>query len=642
MPYQFTTTLETVNPDIAVNELVQDTSLQSLAKTVSTALPDIAETVNDKNQSESVGNFNADLATLQQNIDDLAAESDLQRLEAVRRRNELLRDQDSSNDQLALDTFARKMEDITLMEQQQGIPMEARKRALVRQWSVIRPDLQGEFQKTLAINKALNELDKTSPKVDKIFEKVSAQQQEAYQTGSTVEWVQRKDMTISRAAEAEARLKMLESAGKATADDFQLYWTEISKAHLTAAQQALFEGERAARVGSASGVVAAKQKLLVLQENLLHQLEMERMKWNNTKGLLVDTSRIEAYIKNTVGVWTDALSTGDARDVAAVADMAKNDQADALLAKYLAREYPYLGEIVESPRVAGRLIGVIVDNAVKTFKGGSVFDSWSKQQGFAQWANLARQYNPQARMELAAVSVHLPWFREQLYNPNVPLSPATREMMKIGLDTLATGRVPDQRLSAEMAPVLTQLLSAVEKDTRLSTEEKAAVNGAQADLGWKSWGGWNSIFRPMDILKPDSVNVEKIRQQPSVEYKASWDKYVETPLTEDFWKLEPLAQAAIQFNPENTTAPFSVMWPTGTVVHGSRKFSDAQTYAQQLNEAFQARVNTRYNGLASAMEWAQDFYQNTRSFIPQTQPEEEGVIDLTTKMEEITVEAPRQ
>jgi hypothetical protein len=539
-------------------------------------------------------------------------------------RNNAASEQEKQQAQVA---FAQEMERIQMREEQQGIVLEAQKRALVRKWSAIRPDMTGEFQKSIAMNKALYELDRVGPKTSTHFQKVQEQQQIAAQIGMTVEYVQRQDRTARLAKEAQDTLNTKKAAGEMKQDDFLL----VADSYVTASMDAILglagDAKRAAASGNATGVTQARGAMVEAITALKSNMQRLRMQFNAENNVLVDTSNLEKYIDDTTKLLLNSFTTGDARDVAAIADMA-NEDAAALWSQNFIRAHWGMDL---PPKLSIRMTNMIFDGIVK-LKDGTFFSELRKPGGFENLVEQARVGSPEARQSFWLFRVMLPDLVNMSRNPNANLSPEQLMILDSVARTISEGQLPTADVAAKAGPLLAAMYKGVEVNPDATPEEKGFVSKAQQRNTFESF---MNDWRAKDILNPNSDGVKKLRNLPPAEYNHDFSEYVEKPIAREWMGLDPELKTAVRFSATDTERPFSVQWPEGMAIHGGSRFSDITKFTQMLNDGYRARSNTRRGGTADGMEWAALFNDTYLQPALETQS-----VTNNEGIEEVTVSAP--
>ena len=629
MPTNFTKALETQTPDIVINEMMQDTSAQEAAKQVADAASVFGELYQKSQDAKTIGNFTGDLNTYEQQIDDLIAQSDLERLDAQQRMNVVLRNEGVSegDKEQARIAFAQEMERISMREEQQGIVLESQKRALVRKWAAVRPDMTQEFQRSIAMNKALYELDRVGPKTTTHFQKAQEQQQLAAQMGMTVEYIQRVDREATLMKEAQNRLAIKKAAGEALADDFQLVADTYVSASMTAILGYAGEAQRAVMRGDGRGVENARGAMVQSITELKTNLQKLRIQFNQENNVLVDTTRLEKEIDDTTRMLLNSFTTGNARDVAAIADMAAED-ASALFAQNFIRAHWGMDL---PPKLSIRMTNMIFDGIVK-LKDGTFFSELRKTGGFENLVEQARVGSPEARQSFWLFRVMLPDLINMSRNPNANVSPDQIDIIDSVARTISEGQLPTPEMAAKAGPLLAALYKGVAVNPDATDEERAFVSKAEQRNTFESF---TNSWRAKDILNPNSDGAKRLRNLPQGEYNQNFSEFVEKPIAREWMDLDPQLKTAVTFNPNNNERPFSVEWPEGTAIHGGSRFSDITKFTQMLNDGYRARANTRRGGTAEGMDWARMFNDNYLQPAIETQS-----VTNNEGIEEVTVQAP--
>lgn len=604
MAQNFVKALETVSPSVPIVEMQYGTAMADAGAGIASVIQEIGDQIQQSRDLETSGNFYGDLEATNMNIERLRDESELQRLEAIKRRNEALYDRDDQNDAVALEQFNRELERINSREQQQGIVLDSNKRALIRRWMSIRPDLTEFFNQALTLDKKIGEMRaESATATSNMLTEYESLTRQALANGTTVGMEQIRAATLRRVEDIAKDVEVRQNIGKLQQKDFDdVTYQAIHAEYINLFNQVQPLFSQAIQ-GDARAVNQIRFIVTQGRETLQALLIKEKVSFEKNNNVIIDTQEIQEYIDKSLTGLSDIISTADVRSYYDIKRMMQEKETASLYAAM----FPWL-----PPRVADDVGRTLV---TEIFKNVSVYGRMlsDPSRGLPSMAAAERAGSPEGQMAMSFLRLYTEQFAKVFNGSPLAKNSESVVVMNSLFTLLQTGQpIPDD-IARAANPIINNMLSTVLGSPSASPEIKGRASNA---IVKNTVDSYNTVFGEGNIFNPNSTGSKEMKALND----AAWASAVQ-PIandlvqeTEDARELFP----AITFDP-NRAEPFGV---SGQELSRIRGRVDAPSYLvnaiKEMNKYYRMVAATRPNGKGAANKWANEFLGRTPVQITQT------------------------
>lgn len=593
MAQNFTKTLETVSPSISIVEKQYDTSMASAAQSIADVIKGYAERKAAERDAETAGNFYEDLNAASYNIEKLRDYSEQDRLKALEARNTdpALYDEDPSNDADVLKTFNREIERINLKEQQQGIVLDSAKRALVRKWTNVRPDLTEFFTKGLALDEKIG---KMRSEAANYASQQMTEWQKTYQTslanGTTVAIEQSRARWLAKAQEVEARLSIASDSGKLGQVDFNESLRTTVNAELGNVNATIYPLTQRAMAGDSAAITNIRDKITQARLRIDNGLLAGQMKWQQETGQIIDTTPLKELSNNYLDNLEQIITYQDQRAASEVRNMANDEALFNLLHSYM----PWIDRLL-IPEIGVATYSKIIQGAATHQK--------NLKERFATLAVGEAAGNPQAQEAISFLRIHSEQLAQAMMGHPLGQNTEAVQIMNALIGLLQRGQVIPPELAAKANPIINEVLfSTISSGTLTPQQQRNATSG----LIRNTVDSYDSFWGQGNIFNAGSVGAKAMQALAQNE----WELAVQPIATELQTVVSQIPEnelPAFTFDP-NKEEPFAY---DANVMRSVRGRFDAPTYfvdaITELNKYYKMLTTTRTNGKPAANMWATDY-----------------------------------
>jgi len=405
MPREFTKNLNTVSPSLVINEKVYDTSWGDAAEVVGEAITSMGEMYRANKEAELTGNFTADLDSALE--EELAArdEIEIERARLAYAHKQGLRDLQkagASQDEMAQVEmeFNRELDYLTLREQQQGVRLNAHRRAIIRRYKAAYPHMSRQFEQVLDSNRKLEALreEAASARLNPL-EKTHERQALALSLGTTPEALNMGDAIIRGANQSKANVEAMIARGESSRYMWQHEIDNVADLH--------FNGDivqfspQILAVSNGTGditklrldLVGAKDQAILGLTAMKQKIEQESQA--NGQPIRIN---IDEQIKRTEAAYDTLLkivTTDDLRNKAEIRRLMRDENRLA-----------FLGRVYQvPPEVAGAFESTFVKDVNSWFEATERF----KDMNLAELTAGGGAASDQARIAMNSLATMLAW-----------------------------------------------------------------------------------------------------------------------------------------------------------------------------------------------------------------------------------------
>lgn len=615
MPSNFVKVLDTQTADVEVNQLQYDTSLNDLGDTLLSASEAIAEKRKDDADTASLGNFYSDIAEANLNIETNRDMSELQRIELIKELRDKQYDNDPNNDAAAINKFNRELESLNLREAQQGVVLDSNKRALVRRWMNIRPDLTPAFQKALGIDKAVSDMrSQSATAASSMLTEHMKLQQQSLAERTTVGMLQYEKNVARRSQLLQDQNTIRAEQGKMQQRDFDVeIQTRINEAVSATYNRFTAKLVQAALAGDPKAVMQISAVSEALNREIRAAIWKLKAQYESEYDIYLDDATAIEYATNLINNQKTMLTTGDVQNLHAINKMLEDDKLSALWHQI----FPYM-----APEIAAQVGPRIFVNAFeKAPQIMSIIDD--PRRGLPALARAERAGDPNAMLAMSglrAFSSNLATAFEG--SPLVKDDNAVR-IMGSYFQTMLSGLPPDPGIMAEAGPILAQLYSGAANDPRLDPDERRQ---AHEHLISNTVGSYDNVWRDADIMNPNSDGAKAMRNLPRSEWEKATQQ-IANVLEGKVRQVAPEWAAAVKYTPGNPE-PFSYDMAAAinaggaVAASGSSAARDTQAAIAEMNKYYRMMSSTRPT-VHDADTWADEIYserfkqENVQTVLPE-------------------------